>query len=435
MERVYEVNELNQEIKYLLETGFPFVWVEGELSSLRIPASGHLYFNLKDQESQLRVVFFRNTAAGLKFQLKEGMQVLLGGRVSAYPGRSEYQIIGQKAEPRGVGALQLAFEELKKKLASEGLFATERKRPIPYLIRRLAVISSSTGAAFRDILKVLRHRNPAIEVSLYPALVQGKEATGEIIAGIRELNRLGNFDAILLARGGGSLEDLWAFNEEALARAIVASSIPVISAVGHEVDYTISDFVADLRAPTPSAAAEMISLHREETITRINGYRERMFNRLQFLLNYSRQTLEKLQHRYGFQKAQDLILLFGQQVDDLSERLVKNQQDIMEKAWRSWEYISRNLSGLSPLAVLNRGYSITLALPEKKVVKDAAAVKKGDLVISRLAAGEITSRVTETRQGGRAEEKKPEEAPPVKELETLEEPPLKENPEHQGSLF
>ncbi|PIP16775.1 MAG: exodeoxyribonuclease VII large subunit, partial [bacterium (Candidatus Ratteibacteria) CG23_combo_of_CG06-09_8_20_14_all_48_7] len=250
MEKVYTVTELSQEIKYLLETGFHSVWVEGEVSSLRQPVSGHVYFNLKDAESQIRVVLFRNVAGRLKFKLNEGLKVLLSGRVSAYPGRSEYQVIGEEVEPKGLGALQLAFEELKKKLAAEGLFAPERKKPIPYLIKRLAVVTSPTGAAIRDILKVLKRRNPGIEVIIYPALVQGKEAAGEIVKGIREINRLGGettlggFDALLLARGGGSLEDLWAFNEEKVARAIASSEIPVISAVGHEIDYTISDFVA-----------------------------------------------------------------------------------------------------------------------------------------------------------------------------------------------
>ena len=398
MEKVYTVTELSGEIKYLLETGFPSVWVEGEVSSLRQPVSGHVYFSLKDAESQIRVVLFRNVAGGLKFKIAEGLQIILLGRVSAYSGRSEYQVIGQKIEPKGVGALQMAFEELKRRLAAEGLFAPERKRPIPYLIKNLAIITSPTGAAIRDILKVLRRRDPTIQVTVYPSLVQGKEAAGEIVKGIAEVNRLGSFDAILLARGGGSLEDLWAFNEEIVARAIAASLIPVISAVGHEIDYTISDFVADLRAPTPSAAAEIISLHREETITKINSYLQRIVYLAMLKLKEGFQRLENLRDRYGFQRPSDLLLTLGQRVDELSERLLRAQGALLEK-WRStWESLSRHLNGLSPLAVLERGYSITLTHPEGKVIKDAKKVSLGQALITRLARGKVLSQVTKKEE-------------------------------------
>ncbi|MFH1903176.1 MAG: exodeoxyribonuclease VII large subunit, partial [Candidatus Omnitrophota bacterium] len=374
MEKVYTVTELSGEIKYLLETGFPYVWVEGEISSLRQPISGHVYFNLKDAESQIRVVLFRNVAGGLKFKLEDGINVILAGRVSAYQSRSEYQIIGQKIEPRGLGALQAAFEELKRRLAAEGLFAPERKRPIPYLIRRLAVVTSPTGAAVRDILQVLRRRNPGIKVVIYPALVQGKEAAAEIVKGIRELNRLTGFDAIILARGGGSLEDLWAFNEETVARAIAGSVIPIISAIGHEVDYTISDFTADLRAPTPSAAAEIISLHREETSVRVATYFQRMTYLVRNQLQEGSRRLETIKGRYGFQRPADLLLTFGQRIDELSERMARSENSLLEKFRKTLESLDRHLSGLSPLAVLERGYSITLTHPEGKVVKDAEGV-------------------------------------------------------------
>ena len=395
MEKVYTVTELSGEIKYLLEAGFPSVWVEGEISSLRQPISGHVYFNLKDVESQIRVVLFRNVAGGLKFKLEDGVSVILAGRVSAYQSRSEYQVIGQKIEPRGLGALQAAFEELKRKLSAEGLFAPERKRPIPYLIRRLAVITSPTGAAVRDILQVLQRRNPSIKVVIYPALVQGKEAAGEIVKGIREINRLGGFDAILLARGGGSLEDLWAFNEEAVARAIVDSGLPIISAIGHEVDYTISDFVADLRAPTPSAAAEIISLHREETSARVATYFQRMAYLVKSQLKEGTRRLETIKGRYGFQRPADLLSTFGQRIDELSERMGRSENSLLEKARKTWESLGRNLSGLSPLAVLERGYSITLTHPAGKVVKDAESVDLNQVIITRLAKGKLISRITE----------------------------------------
>ena len=411
MEKVYTVTELSQEIKYLLETGFHSVWVEGEVSSLRQPVSGHVYFNLKDAESQIRVVLFRNVAGRLKFKLNEGLKVLLSGRVSAYPGRSEYQVIGEEVEPKGLGALQLAFEELKKKLAAEGLFAPERKKPIPYLIKRLAVVTSPTGAAIRDILKVLKRRNPGIEVIIYPALVQGKEAAGEIVKGIREINRLGGettlggFDALLLARGGGSLEDLWAFNEEKVARAIASSEIPVISAVGHEIDYTISDFVADLRAPTPSAAAEIISLHREETVARIRSYLQRMTYLIQTKLNEIAQRLNTIRSRYGFQRPQDLLLTLSQRIDELGERMIRVQKTSLEQSQQFWEALSRHLSNLSPLAVLDRGYSITFTHPEGVVVKEVKGLSVGQLISSRLAKGDLISKITEIERKGKPEKK------------------------------
>ncbi|MCX5642682.1 MAG: exodeoxyribonuclease VII large subunit [Candidatus Omnitrophica bacterium] len=400
MDKIYSVTELSGEIKYLLETGFSYVWVEGEISSLRQPISGHVYFNLKDAESQIRVVLFRNVAGGLKFKLEDGVNVILAGRVSAYQSRSEYQVIGQKIEPRGLGALQIAFEELKKRLAAEGLFAPERKRPIPYLIRRLAVVTSPTGAAVRDILQVLQRRNPAIEVVIYPALVQGKEAAAEIVKGIREFNRLAGFDAIILARGGGSLEDLWAFNEEAVARAIAGSTIPIISAIGHEVDYTISDFVADLRAPTPSAAAEIISLHREETFARVATYFQRMAYLVRNQLQEGSRRLETVKGRYGFQRPADLLSTFGQRIDELSERMARSENSLLDKFRKRWEALGRQLSGLSPLAVLERGYSITLAYPEGKVVKDAESVDLDQVILTRLAKGRLISRITEKKNDG-----------------------------------
>ncbi len=394
MEKIYTVTELSGEIKYLLESGFPYIWVEGEISSLRQPVSGHVYFNLKDAESQIRVVLFRNVAGGLRFKLEDGVKVVLAGRVSAYQSRSEYQVIGQKIEPRGLGALQAAFEELKKRLSAEGLFAPERKKPVPYLIRRLAVITSPTGAAVRDILKVLRRRNPSIRVVIYPALVQGKEAAVDIVKGIRELNRLAGFDAIILARGGGSLEDLWAFNEEAVARAIAGSAIPIISAIGHEVDYTISDFVADLRAPTPSAAAEIISLHREETSARVATYFQRMTHLVRSQLQEGSRRLETIRGRYGFQRPADLLLTLGQRIDELSERIIRSENYLLDKFRKTWESLGRHLSGLSPLAVLERGYSITFTGPEGKVVKDAESVALDQTIVTRLARGELTSRIT-----------------------------------------
>src|SRR5437867_3235119 len=261
---VLTVSELNALARGLLEEGLGTVWVEGEISNLRRYPSGHTYFTLKDAESQVAAVLFRGNAAALRFRPGDGLKVLARGRVSLYEPRGAYQVIVEALEPAGLGALQLAFEQLKARLLAEGLFDAARKRPIPLLPRRIGIVTSPSGAAIRDILKVLSRRFASLGVVLAPARVQGAEAAGEIVAGIAALNRLAGLDALIVTRGGGSLEDLWPFNEEAVARAIAASAIPVISAVGHETDVTIADLVADLRAPTPSAAAEVVVGSREE---------------------------------------------------------------------------------------------------------------------------------------------------------------------------
>ena len=261
--QVYSVSELTQRLKGLLETQFPDVWVAGEISNLRPATSGHLYFTLKDSNAQLRAVCFRSQARYLKFKPRDGVSVIARGRLSVYEARGEYQLLVELLEPAGLGALQLAFEQLKAKLAAEGLFDTARKKPLPVLPRTVGIVTSPSGAVIRDILRVLRRRYRNMNALLYPVRVQGEGAAQEIVQAIEHLNRRGGVDVMILARGGGSLEDLWAFNEEDVARAIAASRIPIISGVGHESDFTIADFVADLRAPTPSAAAELV-VHRKQ---------------------------------------------------------------------------------------------------------------------------------------------------------------------------
>ncbi|HET7102298.1 MAG TPA: exodeoxyribonuclease VII large subunit, partial [Terriglobia bacterium] len=259
--KLYTVAELSFSVKDLLETSFPDVWVTGEVSNFRAAASGHYYFTLKDTSAQLRAVCFRNQARYLKFKPQDGISVIARGRLSVYEARGEYQLYIEYLEPAGMGALQFAFEQLKKQLASEGLFDAARKKPLPALPRAIGVVTSASGAAVRDILRVIKRRFPNMNVFLYPATVQGSSAAGEIVEGIEYFNQHPIVDVMIVGRGGGSLEDLWPFNEEIVARAIAASSIPVISAIGHETDFTIADFVADLRAPTPSAAAEL-AVHR-----------------------------------------------------------------------------------------------------------------------------------------------------------------------------
>ncbi|MBF8298615.1 MAG: xseA, partial [candidate division NC10 bacterium] len=274
--KIYTVSDLTTEVRALLEDSFSGIWVEGELSNFRHPSSGHMYFTLKDQESQIRVVMFRVANRQLKFQPRDGLAMLVYGALSVYEPRGEYQIVVEYMEPKGLGALQLAFEQLKERLQAEWLFDDSRKRPIPMLPGRIGVITSPTGAAIRDILQVLRRRFAGVDVLIHPVTVQGDQAAPEIVDAIRELNRRGGLDVLIVARGGGSIEDLWAFNEEVVARAIADSKIPVISAVGHEVDYTIADFVADLRAPTPSAAAELVVSKKDELAQRLDDLQARM---------------------------------------------------------------------------------------------------------------------------------------------------------------
>ncbi|MCH8157116.1 MAG: exodeoxyribonuclease VII large subunit, partial [Nitrospinae bacterium] len=256
--RIYSVSEFTGETKAILEAAFDSVWIEGEISNLRIAGSQHAYFVLKDERSQVRCVLFKGYRAGLKFQPEEGDQVLLFGRVTVYEARGEYQLIVEHLEPRGLGALQKAFEQLKARLAEEGLFDEEKKKPIPEFPWKVGVVTSPTGAAVRDIINVIQRRNPKVSVLLHPVRVQGEGAAQEIADAIKQMNRMQDIDVLIIGRGGGSIEDLWAFNEEVVARAISASKIPIVSAVGHEIDFTIADFVADLRAPTPSAAAELV---------------------------------------------------------------------------------------------------------------------------------------------------------------------------------
>ncbi|MBN1587017.1 MAG: exodeoxyribonuclease VII large subunit, partial [Candidatus Omnitrophica bacterium] len=256
--RPLTVSELTRQVKQLLEEIYPRVWVVGEISNLRTPASGHMYFTLKDEGAELACVFFKFASQRLKFKLEDGLQVVLRGSVTVYERQGKYQLKVDTAEPKGAGALQLAFEQLKKKLAAEGLFDPEHKKPVPWLPKRIGVVTSPTGAAIRDILHVLARRMPGMDVLIAPVRVQGEEAAPEIAAAIRVMNALKNVDVLIVGRGGGSLEDLWCFNEEIVARAIYESELPVISAVGHEIDWTIADMVADVRAPTPSAAAEIV---------------------------------------------------------------------------------------------------------------------------------------------------------------------------------
>ncbi len=393
--KIYTVSELTREIRLSLENAFTSVWVEGEVSNFLRHTSGHCYLSIKDAESVLSCVIFKTKADTLSFQIQNGMHLICFGRVSVYDKRGQYQLYIDQAEPKGVGALQVAFEQLKNKLFKEGLFAKEHKRPLPILPRRIGVVTSPTGAAIRDILNVINRRFPDMHVILFPAKVQGADAAQQVAEGIETFNKLKQVDVIIVGRGGGSLEDLWAFNEEIVARAIYNSSIPIISAVGHEIDYTISDFVADLRAPTPSAAAEIVAGRKEDFIKTIEDFRGRLKQALVSEKDFMQQKLDAIKHRYAFKQPQVLIQQNFQRVDDLSKALKQGIEHLQEKESVKITHLTEKLNALSPTAILERGYSITTRVSDGRNIKNAKDAKQGDIIKTRLAKGEITSKVTD----------------------------------------
>ncbi len=367
---IFTVSELTSRIKNLLEESFPSVWVEGEVSNCRMPSSGHIYFTLKDEQSQLKAVFFRGANQKIKFNVEDGLKILALGNISVYQRRGDYQLIVGLLQPKGIGELQLAFEQLKRRLQKEGLFSPEHKKPIPLFPRRIGIVTSPTGAAVRDIINVINRRFHQIEILINPVKVQGEGAGQEIAKAIDEFNEMGDMDVLIVGRGGGSMEDLWAFNEEIVARAIYNSKIPVISAVGHEIDFVISDFVADLRAPTPSAAAELVVGEMEQIIQKIRDFQTRIISALTNNLS-----------------------LYKQEIDDFSERMDKTCSHILELAIQRTSNLSGKLNMLSPLATLSRGYSYTLKLPQRTLITDTRKVKPHDKVEVRLTKGAMICEV------------------------------------------
>lgn len=439
--RILSVSQLTSLIREVVEENFEHVWVEGEVSNLAVPASGHLYFTLKDAGAQIRCVLFRASSRVLKFKVQNGMALVLRGRVSVYDQRGEYQFIAEYLEPKGIGALQLAFVQLKEKLAREGLFDESRKKPLPGLPRRIGVVTSTSGAAIHDILTVLRRRHAGVEVLIRPVTVQGEGAAAEIAAAIRDFNRYREVDVLIVGRGGGSMEDLWAFNEEQVARAIHASRIPVISAVGHEVDYTIADFVADLRAPTPSAAAELVVKSRQELDAQLSNLFHRLSLAMEHALESSRDRTEGLLAGlkdpalwigHLMQRVDELsdrasraligkVSLSGERLVDLSHRLhIRNPaleverfrerlliaSDRMANAMHHRIESTREknavnaarLSVLSPLATLERGYSITRSHADGLIVRSSDQLEPGDSVAVTFRHGSANC-VVETIQG------------------------------------
>jgi exodeoxyribonuclease VII large subunit len=397
--RTFTVTELTRNIRFLLEENFSKIWVEGEVTNFKFHTSGHMYFSLKDAEAQLGCVMFRDANRNLGFELKEGLKILCCGRISVYPVRGQYQLYVEKAEPKGVGALQLRFEELKEKLRKEGLFETARKKEIPYLPARIGVVTSIDGAALRDILNVLERRFSNVHILIYPVAVQGAAAAPLIAEAIEDLNRWEAADVLIVGRGGGSLEDLWAFNEEITARAIFNSRIPVISAVGHEVDFTIADFVADLRAATPSAAAEMVLPRREELILRVNELKSRALGAFIGKIKSLRQELITLQESQGLQNPLLIFETRFQRLDELKKNLVLLFSNFVTLKKEKLSAAIGKLEALGPLATLKRGFSVSLRLPEEIVVTSASELKVGDRVRTRLSHGSFVGKVEEILEG------------------------------------
>ncbi len=431
--KVYEVHELNAAVQRLFEADFRSISVAGEISGCRTAGSGHCYFSLKDEQSQIKCVLFKGSARFARFKPQEGLAVIARGSLEVYQARGEYQLIVEALEPQGAGALQLAFEQLKRKLAAEGLFELSRKRILPRLPRRIGVVTSPSGAAIRDILHVLDRRFRGSHVRLFPAQVQGEGAVDQVCAGIRLFNQAGWAEVLILARGGGSLEDLWTFNEEAVARAIALSKIPVVSAIGHETDFTIADFVADYRAPTPSAAAEIVICTSESLLEQISGCRNKALQAMRYRLLIASRDI----HQRGTDKAARLIhrrlTAFAQHLDELDERLksaqkrgsedrekrqaelerrlqatdlrlrfgrLRHRADLLRQQlvqfagatlWRArarQESLTLHLQQLSPLTVLERGYAI-VANPEGRIVRAASDTAAGELLKVRLHRGEL----------------------------------------------
>jgi exodeoxyribonuclease VII large subunit len=432
--RIQSVSELTAAIRGTLESGFGDVWVEGEISNCRVWNTGHAYFTLKDDTAQLRVVMFRSAVRYLRFALEDGLHVIARGRLGVYEPKGEYQLQCEHVQPRGLGALQLAFEQLKKKLQAEGLFAAARKRPLPALPRKIGIVTSLDGAALRDIIKVLRRRHPNAHLVIRPARVQGETAATEIARGLKAITRVAGVDVVILTRGGGSTEDLWAFNEEVVARAIAASPVPVIAAVGHEVDVTIADFVADLRAPTPSAAAELVVTAKDEFCHRIDRLSRRLEAGARGGLGRRRALLQTLSNRRGLAGWPARVALRSRHASELGYRLRRALTARLQQHERRLQTLQRRLDAqnvtrrlavirgrlaaadarlgaavlrrtdrgaatvralagrldsLSPLAVLGRGYAVCWNADRTAIVRDAATLALGDRVHVTIARGEI----------------------------------------------
>ena len=433
---IYTISRLNREVRTVLEDVFPSIWIQGEISNLAKPASGHLYFSLKDSSAQVRCAMFKNRQSGLRFEPENGMQVMARANVGLYEGRGEFQLIIQNLEPAGSGALQLAFEALKQKLSSEGLFSEEHKKALPRFPENIGVITSASGAAIRDIISVLKRRYSTVNIIVYPTLVQGEGAAEEIAKTIHLAEQRKECDVLILARGGGSLEDLWSFNEEIVARAIFNLTIPVVSGVGHEIDFTIADFVADERAATPSAAAELVSPDRDELLARLKLKEEKLIrlqqqylnnlkNQINFLskqlphpkqrlmeliqrtdeysmrlkhhvekkLTYTHSLVSTLTAKVNNQNPKQIILRKIEKVTSLEKRCKSSISNSINHSKNKILNVEQLLNTVSPISTLQRGYAIVTKHDEKNIVTNAKQLNSGDQIRIRLASSEIDSTV------------------------------------------
>lgn len=400
-DRVFTVTEVNEYLESIIsqDSMLNNLWVSGEISNFHHHSSGHMYFTLKDKNSCLNSIMFRSNNRNLKFKLEDGMKVTTHGYLGLYSPRGSYQFYVDKIEPSGKGALYLAFEQLKEKLTLEGLFADDNKKEIPLLPRRIGIITSVTGAAIRDILSVVRRRFEGVSVLIVPTLVQGEGAAPQIVEGIEYLNRCGDIDIIIVSRGGGSIEDLWAFNEEIVARAIYNSKMPVISGVGHETDFTIADFVADLRAPTPSAAAELAIASRLELDNRLEGLTNRLLNAEQTRIATFHQQVSFIAEKRIFTRPEELLAVKNQLLDDYSRQLGWTMERKLSSYQERFNLLASKLDAYSPLKTLNRGYSLT-TYKNGQVITTINNVKNGDDIITKLKDGTIISKVLERQRDG-----------------------------------
>lgn len=391
--KIYKVSEITREIKNLLEQSFPTLWVEGEISNYTLHSSGHRYFSLKDENAQIRCVLFRWEGKRLAFEPQDGMKVYALGNLTVYEKSGQYQLSVIRLHPLGIGELELAFQQLKERLYNEGLFDEAHKKPIPEYPQAIGVVTSPTGAAIRDIINIIRRRDPGVRIILNPVRVQGEGAAEEVAQAIKDFNEYKKVDLLIVGRGGGSLEDLWAFNEEVVARAVYNSKIPVISAVGHEVDFTIADFVADLRAPTPSAAAELAVKSRLETAKEVRNLFKTLISTQRLIVEDYKSRINSARESYGFRRALDLIAQKAQRADELLRGLLKEIKNYFDSKKKSLSLVSGKLNALSPLAVLERGFSLTRKLPQMEIIKDTGSLRLKDEIEVKFFRGRIEAEV------------------------------------------
>lgn len=393
--KVLTISELTRRIRGSLEQEFFHIWVAGEVSNVKKPISGHLYLTLKDTDAQIQAVMFKSTAGRIKFELEDGMEVFAFGSITVYEPRGQYQLVIENIEPKGIGALQLAFLQLKERLEKEGLFDPLHKKPLPFLPQKIAIVTSPTGAAIRDILHVINRRFPRVEILIYPVKVQGEGAALEIAQAIRDLNSIPDIDIMIVGRGGGSLEDLWSFNEEVVARSIYASKIPVISAVGHEIDVTISDLVADKRALTPTEAGELVVPRYDQLKDSLEKIKTRLNQALYNKILLAKSRVLGMKNSLSLKRPFDKVLRSQQELDDIVQKLIVASKHKVELERERLTTLAGRLECVSPLKVLNRGYSITTSMESDKPVKSTEGLNIGKKVKIRLFHGAMVSSIVE----------------------------------------